>query len=398
MKTSEKVFLEIMKKALAAQPLDSSFEDFKEWNEVYQLSETHQVAPLIYEASYKYIQPNEIKQIWKRQMMIQTTLQIQRTMEFKRIYSILLENNICPFVFKGIICRNTYPNPDLRISNDEDILIKKEDLLKVNQIFLDLGYEADKKLSEDSDEIGYHHLKNGSYIEVHTELFAHDSVYSFLNDEFKDVFNDTYEVSINEMTYYTFKPTLSLFYLFTHAYKHFVHGGFGLRQVSDMMMFMNKYADEIDYDLLNSWMKKYHFESFWFNLLDIAEKYLGFSFVQVHYHPSQLKLDSNDLLCDLLDSGIYGKSSMERLHSSNMTLSALNHTSVSQSIFNSLFPSISYIKNHYAYVDKCILLLPIGYIHRMINYLKNKKQNKASNSIELGKKRIELLKKYELIN
>ena len=397
MKKYEEIFIKLMKKSLLNRIVELEFNDFNEWDNVRQLSEIHQVSPMIYDAGHIYIEPEQLKLFWKRQMFMQTTMQIQRTIEFSKMYNLLKENDIKALVFKGIICRNTYPKSDLRISGDEDILIKSNDLLKVDQIFTEKGYVRDKEILEGIDEVGYRNLKNGSYIEVHTKLFGDDSVYSFLNDEFNDVFETSIDIEIDGVSYSTFETTTHLFYLFTHAYKHFVHGGFGLRQVSDMMMFMHKYGNMIDYIKLNSLLNKYHFESFWFNLLDIAEKYLGYSYELSNYTRSSLKLDSSDLLADLLDSGIFGQSSMERKHSANMTLSALDNSSTTTSIFKSLFPSVSYIKNNYEYVNKCILLLPIGYIHRILNYLKNRKNNHASSSIEIGKKRIELLKKYDLV-
>lgn len=397
MKKYEEIFLKLMKKSLLNRLVELDINDFDEWDSVRQLSDIHQVSPMIYDACHTYIQPEQLKLFWKRQMFMQTAMQIQRTIEFSKMYSLLKENDIKSLVFKGIICRNTYPKSDLRISGDEDILIKSSDLLKVDQIFTEKGYVRDKEIVEGIDEVGYRNLKNGSYIEVHTKLFGDDSVYSFLNDEFNDVFETSIDIEIDGVNYSTFETTTHLFYLFTHAYKHFVHGGFGLRQVSDMMMFMHKYGNLIDYIKLNSLLNKYHFESFWFNLLDIAEKYLGYSYELSNYTRSSLKLDSSDLLADLLDSGIFGQSTMERKHSANMTLSALDNSSTTTSIFKSLFPSVSYIKNNYEYVNKCILLLPIGYIHRILNYLKNRKNNHASSSIEIGKKRIELLKKYDLV-
>ena len=397
MKKYEEIFLKLMKKACLNCLVELDLNNFNEWDSVHKLSDIHQVSPMIYDACHIYIEPEQLKVLWKRQMFMQTTMQIQRTIEFTKMYCLLNENSIKALVFKGIICRNTYPKCDLRISGDEDILIKSSDLLKVDQIFTEKGYVRDKEIVEGIDEVGYRNLKNGSYIEVHTRLFGLDSVYSFLNDEFNDVFNNSIDIEIDGINYSTFEPTTHLFYLFTHAYKHFVHGGFGLRQVSDMMMFMHKYGSMIDYDRLNSLLHKYHFEFFWFNLLDIAEKYLGYSYELSNYSRSTLSLDSNALLVDLLDSGIFGQSTMERKHSANMTLSALDNSSMTTSIFKSLFPSIGYIKSNFEYVNKCILLLPIGYIHRIINYLKNRKIKNASSSIELGKKRIELLKKYDLV-
>ena len=231
-------------------------------------------------------------------------------------------------------------------------------------------------------------------------MFSKDSVYSFLNNEFNDVFNHSIEIDIDSCSFLTFDYTDHLFYLFCHSYKHFVHGGFGIRQLCDMIQYMKKYSSYIDYDEYNKKIYKYNFQDLWYNLLDIAEKYLGFSYEEVDYSKPNISLDSNDLLIDLLDSGIFGRSTLERTHSSTMTLNALkdNHSSMLSNILHSLFPDYKYMKSQYKYLNNNPYLLPFSYIQRIISYLiKKKKSKEKNNSISLGKHRIELLKKYKLI-
>lgn len=62
------------------------------------------------------------------------------------------------------------------------------------------------------------------------------------------------------------------------------------------------------------------------------------------------------MLGDLLDSGIYGKSSLSRLHNSKMTLEAVLSDKQGKkgkiNLMSSLFPDASVMQSRYVYVRK----------------------------------------------
>lgn len=95
---------------------------------------------------------------------------------------------------------------------------------------------------------------------------------------------------------------------------------------------------------------------------------------------------------------------MSRKHSSNMTLQAVAEEKqgkkVKTSIFRSLFPGKEYMERTYTYVEKHPFLLPAAWIERLVNYWKetgHSQNNTAFQSIEIGNQRVELLRKYKII-
>ncbi|MCD7839322.1 MAG: nucleotidyltransferase family protein, partial [Erysipelotrichaceae bacterium] len=370
MNKEEMLLLDILKCAIHNESIDSLDITLEESTHILQLSQIHHIAPLIYDKIYMYI-PHQIQPVWKSNISKQTIFQVIKTNNFIKLYQDMLTNGFIPLVFKGIICRNIYPKPDLRISSDEDLLIQKKDQKRMDEYLINQGFIRDIDYDDSKDEIGYHHPKLNLYLEIHTLLFSKNSPYAFLNDYFQTVFENKITITIQNQLFYTFDYTQHLIYLLAHSYKHFVHGGFGLRQVCDMVMYMHTYGAFINYDEVDAYMEKYKLDCFWSNLLDIARSYLGFDEDQAHYHIHNKHLDSYDLLMDILQSGIYGASTFERKHSSNMTLEAIGsqHTSTFKSIMKSLFPQKSYIQTNYSYTKKYPLLLPIGYIHRILSYI-----------------------------
>ena len=110
------------------------------------------------------------------------------------------------------------------------------------------------------------------------------------------------------------------------------------------------------------------------------------------------------MLEDLIDGGVFGDSSMSRKHSSNITLQAVSEDKKGKkagaSLIQSLFPDRKYMERTYTYLKKYSFLLPIAWASRIVKYLKeskNMRENDAMASIEIGNHRVDLMKKYKII-
>ena len=385
-------------------------EDFCGFQELYKIAVEHQVSSIVYEQirTSSVIQKDEYRQmmtIWKRSAIREIMMQVQRTEGFLSVYKAMSDAGLKPLVVKGIVCRNMYSKPDYRISGDEDLLLSKQDFAKCDQILIEQGF-ARSELDMDHlpYEIPYIHPKNGVYIELHLSLFEEASdAYGHLNDEFKDVFDHCISENIQERKVWTLSPTDHLFYLICHSFKHFLHSGFGMRQVCDMVMMAECYGAQIDWDYIKEKLFRLNMESYWNALVKISVKYLGFSLEKACYPEDVLdsEVDYRPLLMDLLDSGIYGGSSMERKHSSNMTLTAMagGKANTTASLRSSLFPSAAYMKRKFSWVKKYPWLLPAAYVVRIVKYLQTSKDKPKDekNSVQIGMERVELLKQYHII-
>ena len=108
-----------------------------------------------------------------------------------------------------------------------------------------------------------------------------------------------------------------------------------------------------------------------------------------------------DLLLDLLQGGIYGDSSMERKHSSNITLqaAAAGKKDTIGSFRASLFPNRNYMEGKYPWLGGKPWLLPAAWIQRGFKYLLHLNKNRgnsASDALRIGEQRSRLLRKYDI--
>ena len=385
----------------------------EEWGELFDLAIQHQILPMVYEAVYACpafgSMPDNQKDYIKHRMIQQVMVQGRKTAEFLALYSRLLEKSLTPIVVKGIICREMYREPDYRASGDEDVLIPSEQFTLCDQVFREnaMDYLEPEKDPEKEGEVPYYKKGGLLHIELHKELFpAQSEAYGELNEMFRNVFQRKIQTEIQGIPVYTMGHTDHLLYLILHAFKHFLHSGFGIRQVCDIVIYANTYGSEIDWEYLYQACQKIRGENFTAALFHIGEKYLNFDKEQAHYPAvwQEEEADGEALLDDLLQGGVFGDSSLSRKHSSNMTLAAVTDEKKGKkakaSLASSLFPDKEYMAGKYTYLEKYPFLLPAAWGSRILNYMKETKgtkNNDAKESIEIGNQRIELLKKYKII-
>lgn len=412
----QKEFLKLIKNCIKPElEVTIAIESIDDWTELYRLAEIHHVVPMIYDVlvrtdAYKKADIS-VKALWKRQAVTLMIMQTQKTEEFLLLYEKIKQCGIKPLVVKGLVCRQLYLKPDTRLSGDEDVFIKEKDLRTCDNILIGEGFIRDDDIENPNYEISYHHPKSGMRLEVHTSLFPIDSEkFKRLNREFEDAF-ETYEtLNINGKEIYTLNYQLHVLYLLFHAYKHFIRCGFGIRQLCDLLVMSEQMREKIDWYNIYFKLKSKHLYVFFVNLLDIGERCLGFDWDKTGFpRPEEGRYDdqqpdSENLLMDILEAGVYGKSSTGREHSVNITLSAADKEGASKvSLKSSLFPSIEYMKKEYPYLRRYGWLIPIAWGQRIFAYAKKirktrKAGNEATNSVAIGKQRVELLRQYDLIN
>lgn len=401
-------FLSLLKSSLKNEKYDGEKIDFEDLVYIYKMSEIHHVVPMIYNAAYnedffKECDAN-FQAMFKSSAFRYIFSQIQRTNHFLEVYKKLSEKNIKILVFKGIIFRNMYNNPDDRISSDEDILIKKEDYEKVKEFFLGEGFEFIDK----GEECAYFSKSTGLCIEVSTSLFSHESkAYGHLNKLFEDVFEKSIKINIDKIDILTLSHEQHLIYIVFHNMKHFLTGGFGIRQVADFSKYIETYGEYINWEKFWSDLKDLNYDTFALNLIEISLRYLGFNDDKITYPDNitsfdELKnsqkyyINSESLINDILDAGVFGASTKDRKHTALMTLDAVEDKKKSNRL-KAVFPNVNYLKDNYTYLQKYPILLPVAWGQRILSYLKKNKTSSYINTMELGKQRIELLKEYKII-
>lgn len=396
--TTETQFLHIARVAISGSDLPIKKVD---WPAIFTLANQQKLLPILFEAARKTPAAEEnaaLFAVTKQQVIGQVLNQTVRSAEFTELYCKLRSAGLRPIVVKGQLCSRLYPLKDHRISADDDLYIPDAEFMTCHEQLLANGLTTDTPADElaTADEVSY--TKNGSplYIELHRHLFdsSEDA-----HDELNHFFADLNSVEIDG--FLAMPPHEHLLYLLLHAYKHFVRSGIGLRQFCDIGLWARAYHAEIDWQRLHDQCESVHAATFAAAAFRIARDYLGIEFDLPA--PWSDAVDAEPLLHDSLCGGVYGSNDYTRLHSSTVTLNAVkaSRTGEKSSVLSTVFPKREYLERRYPYLKKRPYLLPVAWVQRIAHYASEKQSgtdNSASGSIKLGKERIELMKRYGIMD
>lgn len=365
-----------------------------DYQKLFDLANQHQISALIYNQIYNFDDfPEEIKQRWKRDALKINAFQTRKTMKILQVYRQFLKQGLKVLIVKGLVCRALYPQPDNRQSNDEDLYVQKEEYEAVKDILLKNNFTV---VSDSNDVTTFIDPVSGLSIELHTALFSLESkAYGNYQRYFDQAFDESIVHSIDGVEVYSLEYTQHLLFLILHFVKHFFHGGVGIRQVVDIVMYSEAYVDKVNWDRLYDILKDLNIYVLIVNLFALAHEQLEFDYTKIRVPEGIDKSDYQDLFDDIMDAGIFGQSSSERIHSATITLNTISDGKTS--VLKSIFPSLKEMQGKYKYLNKYPVLLPFAYLSRIVNYKKNNSSKKSQRTIEVGKQRIELLKKYRVI-
>ena len=414
MNETMKLFLMILRSALKDQrpELDRDIPT-EQWQALFRLADIHKLLPLVYEAVQALPSLDREQALladMKQKIRCQVIAQTLRTGEFLTLNDRLQEAGIRPLVVKGVVCRNLYPKPDHRLSSDEDLLVPAGEFERCHRVLTEFGMATTEPAQnlESAFELPYRKEGSPLYIELHKQLFAPGSeAYGHMNRFFERVHERAVTMDIQDHRVYTMDPTDHLFYLLCHALKHFLHSGFGIRQVCDISLFANAYGDRVDWLEILENCKAIRAEKFAAAVFRIGSNHLVFDPEKAAY-PSvwaEIEVDELPMLTDLLSGGLYGDSSMSRKHSSSITLDAVAAQKTGGKTKNawisSVFPSAAKLEGRYSYLKKHPHLLPVAWFNRLWNYgkeIRRIKDDSAADALKIGNKRLDLLKTYGVLD
>ena len=395
---TERQFLHIAKAAVSGGEVTAESVD---WTAVFALAGQQKLLPILFETVRKMPVAKEnaaLLAVTKQQVIGQVLNQTVRSAEFADLYHKLRAAGLHPIVVKGQLCSRLYPLKDHRISADDDLYIPDAEFMACHEQLLANGLTTDTPADEfaTADEVSYTKSDSPLYIELHRHLFdsAEDA-----HDELNHFFTDINPVEMDG--FLGMPPHEHLLYLLLHAYKHFVRSGIGARQFCDIGLWARAYHAEIDWQRLHEQCESVHAATFAAAAFRIARDDLGIEFDLPA--PWDGSIDVEPLLHDSLCGGVYGSNDLTRLHSSTVTLNAVKASRAGEksSVLRTVFPKREYLERRYPYLKKRPYLLPVAWAQRLAHYASEKQSgadSSASGSIKLARERIELMKRYGVMD
>ena len=327
----------------------------------------------------------------KQEAAAQTVGQIRRTDIFLRAYRAMRQAGAEPLCVKGAVCRAFYPKPDLRISADEDLLVREGDFECCADVLRGMGFVATGP--GDDYEVSFRHRASGCMIELHRSLFPEDGgVYSRFNALLGDLFRDTESVSVNGTPVLCPGADAHFLYMVLHAFKHFLIAGVGVRQLADLALFAQNHA--INWKQIFDQCASVRLVGFLNVALCIGAQYFGLAPESVSDPRFDPSVDTGPLLRDVMDGGVYGSRNADDRRSGNLTFKryAAAITEKRGTLLSALFPPKETIRRRYPFAANHAVLLPAAYLLRLFRYVFSR--HDASRTFSGAALRSDLMRRY----
>jgi len=162
----------------------------------------------------------------KTQYMIISQRNMLMSAELIRIIQLLEKNSIEALAFKGpALAQMAYGDITLRQYVDLDVLVKKEDIYKIDALLKERGYQRVLKITPTQEKVymqyahdlGLYHPKSGVHFEMHWSLMNEDYP---MQIDLDDIWENPQTIKINQQEIKTFPTEDLLLYLCIHGSKH----------------------------------------------------------------------------------------------------------------------------------------------------------------------------------
>ncbi|MCC6181324.1 MAG: nucleotidyltransferase family protein, partial [Bacteroidia bacterium] len=267
------------------------YESF-DWDRVYKKSIQWRIAPLLYKILEKRIKsslkncpplegagggqpsiPKHFLEKIKVKYLITCVANNAIYKDLAEISEVFSKAGIQFILLKGShLAKFVYQDPGMRPMGDIDILVKKDDLQKAEELLLQMGYY------QEHDKIGAFHLpyflhqKRVKSLEVHWTIAS--SIWKF-NINIEGLWERVKAVRNNGSEMLVFSSEDLLLYLSLHAvYQHNLKA-FGLIPYCDIASTIHRFAHGIDWDQLKQRAHEWGIEKYLYLALRISHEMLG---------------------------------------------------------------------------------------------------------------------------
>ncbi|HOI25607.1 MAG TPA: nucleotidyltransferase family protein [Caldisericia bacterium] len=367
------LLLELISRAIRGQKPLQAIPENTDWPQIYQIALRHQVSALLYPLISQLSAPQQpspdLMKEWKQKATISGLAQYLHIDRASQVIQAFQKAQIPLIAMKGLVLREFYPQPEFRLMGDADFMIKKEDLKKIKKLLAQLGYRDEKYPCP--IHCGFDH-PNYPRVELHTSLIDPDFSFSSKLLE-EEIWKKPGKCKINQVESLCFSPDVELVFLFLHLAKHYVKSELSLRQLCDLVLFIESHQDQLQWDLVLQMSQEAKLETFLLSFLAFLQQYFHLSLPPAIQAKCPTKPELiHELLQDIFDLGAYQVSWEVRRMAGEQLRRAQKQSTQSQGktrlhyILSVIFPRLQNLDYRFSYAQKIPILYPIALIHRFL--------------------------------
>ncbi len=235
-----------------------------DWNDFLEEARGESVSPLVFlrlpEIAAHYNIPEYVTEDLKKDYYLSATKNALIFEELKNVLGLLNQNKLQVIVMKGAALAETaYGNPALRPMSDVDLLVKNEDIRKLDSLLKKLGYFPSDRSVDDVDftstyltTLDYRNpAKNAPSFHIHWH-FVNSTIpnESYIGHiKMDDIWRDAVRTNIADTKAWVMSPHHLIIHLSEHALR-VTHSLNKISYFCDIDRAINYYGKSLDWDLL----------------------------------------------------------------------------------------------------------------------------------------------------
>jgi hypothetical protein len=313
--------------------------------EILALAEKHAVTSLLYPALKKQLPFGDpILSGLKKQSFGAATRESVQSKELSAIYAACQKAEIPILPLKGCVIKALYPYPELRFMSDADLLIPEEKASQMRELMENLGHTYRKVDAGDTDV--YLSPLSMNY-EIHLNLEGEG--FSQETRSFTRSLLEIAHPTQNNPYLLELPPEEHYIYVLCHFIKHFIYGGVGVRQLTDLFICYHNW--NLDLNKVDALLQRMELTAFHKTLQELWDYWFcGGACTEL----------SEELGSYILHSGVFGN---EEQRAGDRLLAKSQEQNY---VLARLFPSYSVMKGYFPILKKLPFLLPFAWIWRVI--------------------------------
>ena len=332
------------------KPLPDDFD----YSRLYDFAKRQQIIPLLYYGvrnDARFLSSAGADKL-KYAALYSAAVSDHQLCEVEKICAEFDKNGIDYMKLKGTVLKKMYPQKDMRVMGDADILIRESQMDLIGNVMHSFGYTF-----KVDGEYEWVWKKGEVKIELHKKIVSSNSrdFYAYFDDGWKlarkknDLASE-YVMSIED----------EFVYLVTHFARHYRYAGIGIRHATDIYVFMEKHC-ELNMDYVNKVLKTLGIYTFFVNVCRMLDVWFG---------EGESDEISEFLTNKIFQNGAYG-TYQTSLKSQALVLSKGRDAKGAKrkKFWSLVFPAYKEMCTSYTWIKGRAWLLPVAWVYRVLKVL-----------------------------
>lgn len=355
MNTIHKGMTVLLRSAVTGEKLTLP-EDFR-LEDADALIRSQSLVPMIYLGAFNcgVSTETELMRRYKQQYFQALLRHEQQMRAVDSICRAFAENGIDYVLLKGCILKPLYPNPEMRVMGDADILIRKEQYEKIKAVMTGLGFQEGEESLCDISWKSAHlltELHHRIYGEAHSDLLRY----------FENIWEKAEQVSENR---YQLSSEDHYLHIFSHMAKHFRQNGIGARQLADIYVYRNAHP-EMDTVKIKKALDLMGLTVFHQKILRLLD---------VWFAGAETDPLTDAITAYIFSSGSWGNTETRMYTEALVHASGKAQQAKGQSLLRMIFPKLTYMQSSYGILLRHPWLQPVFWVVRWFDILLHRRRN-----------------------